>query len=157
MLQRLNSLQRFYHWEQCFSITPFPPSSNCLFTRLLVVEHHECMQKSISKRTICFLPWIPKGQSLFAANVKYESSPDFHFLVLIVFKPQSINILLQPRNLGSIESSRLGVPGKNMLPNRKVGQYSVRARYCDQCLGKSLIYLARCTVLIWLRVLNLVS
>ena len=121
------------------------------------MEHYECTQMGISKRIISFLPRIPKGQSSFAANVKDESSPDLHFLVRIVFKSQSINVLLQSRNLGSIESSRLGIPGKNVLPDGKVGQYSVRARYCDQCLGKRLIYLARCTILIWLRVLNLVS
>lgn len=117
------------------------------------------MQLGITNDMISFLPasHVLLDAASLAGDIEDESSSNLHFLVLIILKLQSIHIFLRSFHFRSVECSRFWIPSEHLLSYRKIGQRGIGPRDSYQCCGCCFVDLTWSTVLIWFRVLDLVS
>lgn len=115
------------------------------------------MQLGITNDIISILPASHVDAPSPAADIQDVSPSNLHFLVLVILKFQSIHIFLCSFHLRSVKCSRFWIPSEHLLSNRKIGQRGIGPWDCYQCCGCCLVDLTWSTILVWFRVLDLVS
>ena len=90
-------------------------------------------------------------------HIQDVSSSNLHFLILVILKFQSVQILLGSFNLCSIECRRFRVPSEYLLSNREVWKRNIRPGDRDQCCSCCLVNLTWSPIFVRFRVLDFVS